>query len=258
MSRFTADNLSRDNKYNIGSDIAFRHDFEDNSSFTLSGHYTIYDYERDQNVISNFFDDSNVFRGTSEFNTLANQGTEILTAKMDYNLPIDDTTNFSAGGKYSNTKTDSDITRVDIINGTPVVNPDNTDAFKYDEKIYAGYVNFSKTWDKWDLSLGLRVEQTNIEGRSVVLNQTNFQDYLNWFPNAGLSYQVSDDAMIYANYKRSITRPSYTDLNPFTFFLNENTVVVGNPNLIPTYQDHFIIGTTLFRLFYRRSLLYQL
>ncbi len=237
LSSFTADNLSRDEKYNIGSDIIFRHDFKDASSLTFNTHYTIYDYGRDQNV----FQDEQ-FDEDSEFNTLANQDTQIITGKIDYNLPIDETSSFEAGAKFSNVNTDSDITRTDIINGQEVPNADNTDVFKYDEKVFAAYTNYSKSWDKWDLNIGLRAEQTNIEGESVALNETNTQDYLNWFPNASVSYQLSEDVSLKGNYKRSIGRPSYTDLNPFTFFLNENTVVLGNPNLIPTYLDHYVIG----------------
>lgn len=242
LSRFTSDNLSRDNKYNIGSDFIFRHDFENKASLAFNVHYTIYDYERNQNVLSNFYDSNNMFDETSEFKTLANQDTQIITGKVDYSLPIDETSNFDAGIKYSNVNTDSDITRVDIINGSEVINTDNTDAFKYNEKVFAGYSNYSKSWDKWDLNVGIRVEQSNIKGESLALIETNTQDYINWFPNASISYQILEDVNIYTSFKRLIIRPSYTDLNPFTLFLNENTVVKGNPKLLPTYRDHYKIG----------------
>ncbi|WP_179021427.1 outer membrane beta-barrel family protein [Winogradskyella forsetii] len=249
QSRFTADNLSRDNKFNIGTDVIFRHDFENSANLSFNGHYTIYNYDRNQNVITNNFDMNNMFVNRSEFNTVSNQKTNIITGKIDYNLPISNTSNFDAGVKYSNINTDSNITRLDIIGGSEVVNTANTDAFKYDEKVFAAYSNYSKSWDKWDLSLGLRVEQSNIEGESVILNDTNTQDYFGWFPNASLSYRIIEDASIKANYKRSIARPSYTDLNPFTFFLNENTVVLGNPNLVPTYIDHYVLGTNFLEHF---------
>ncbi|MFK7832185.1 MAG: TonB-dependent receptor [Winogradskyella sp.] len=249
LGRFTADNLSRDNKFNIGTDLIFRHDFENSAALTFNAHYTIYDYERDQNVFSNFFNQNNVFNNSSEFNTLANQDTHILTGKVDYTLPINETSSFDAGVKYSNINTDSNITKVDIIGASEVIDVNNTDAFKYDETVFAAYSNYTKSWDKWDLSLGLRVEQSNIEGESLTLAQTNTQDYLDWFPNAGLSHQILEDVSLYVTYKRSITRPSYTDLNPFTFFLNENSVVLGNPNLIPTYRDHFKIGTNFLEHF---------
>lgn len=249
QGRFTADNLSRDNKYNIGTDLIFRHDFDNSANLTVNAHYTTYDYERDQNVFSNFFDGNNVFFDSSEFNTLANQTTDIVAGKLDYSLPINETSNFEAGLKYSHVNTDSDITKLDIINGAEVLDPGNSNAFMYDEKVFAAYSNFSKSWEKWDLNLGLRVEQTNIEGKSVTLNETNIQDYLNWFPNVSISHQILENTSIYGSYKRSITRPSYTDLNPFTFFLNENTQVLGNPNLVPSYRDHFKIGTNFLEYF---------
>ncbi|WP_412559571.1 TonB-dependent receptor domain-containing protein [Winogradskyella sp. MIT101101] len=245
VSSFTADNLSRDNKYNIGTNLIFRHGFKNDASLTFNVHHTVYDYERDQNV----FQDEPGVDDDSEFNTLANQDTQIITGKMDYNLPINESSTFDLGAKYSSVNTDSDITRTDIINGNEVVNMENSDAFKYDEKVFAAYSNYNKSWDSWELNLGLRAEQTNIEGESLSLSETNTQDYLNWFPSVSLLHTISDDVNIYSSYKRSITRPSYTNLNPFTFFLNENTVVLGNPNLVPTYRDHYKIGTSFLEHF---------
>ena len=242
LSRFTADNLSRDDKFNIGTDLIFSHQFSDKASMVLNGHYTTYSYERDQNVLSNFFDANNTFINDSEFNTLANQDTNILTGSMDFNFATDESSSLDLGLKYSNVKTDSGITRVDIINNQEVVSSDNSDAFTYDEKVVAGYVNYSKSWDAWDINLGLRVEQSNIDGESLSLTQKNTQNYFNWFPNTSVSHSISDNFSIYSNYKRSIGRPDFKSLNPFTFFINENTVVVGNPDLLPAYFDSFKLG----------------
>ncbi|SDG77205.1 TonB-dependent receptor domain-containing protein [Winogradskyella thalassocola] len=243
QQRFTADNLSRDNKYNIGTDLIFRRDFKNDANLMFNAHYTIYDYSRDQNVLTNNFDANNLFSGDSEFNSISSQKTNIITGKIDYSLPLNETSSFGAGVKYSNVNTDSDITKLDIVGNSEVIDVNNTDAFRYDEKVFAAYSNYAKSWDKWELNIGLRVEQSNIEGESLSLTETNTQDYFGWFPNASLSNQLLEDVRIYGNYKRSLSRPSYTDLNPFTFFLNENNVVLGNPNLVPTYYDHFKIGT---------------
>ena len=249
LSRFTADNLSKDEKFNIGTDLSLRTEFENGSSLSINGHYTFYDYDRNQNVISNFFDSDNNFDETTEFNTIANQNTDIITAGIDYSLPTDGTSSFDTGVKFSNVKTNSSIERLDIINGSEVVNVENSNDFDYDETVFAAYANYTKSWDKWDIVLGLRVEDTKVEGISPTLRQTNNQDYFSWFPNASISHNITDRFSLYGNYKRSITRPNYTNLNPFTFFLNENTVVLGNPNLQPTFRDHFVIGTSFLDYF---------
>ena len=247
LSRFTADNLSRDNKYNLGFDLDFNHDLTQ-GSLAFNTHFTTYNYERNQGVVSRFFDNNDDFIVQSAFKTNANQDTQILAAKLDYTLPLNDNSTFEAGIKASNIKTESDVTQFDIApnSGNEVIDDANSDAFNYDERIYAAYANYALKTDKWSINTGLRVEQTDLEGVSLSTNQVNTQDYMELFPNASVQYKISDDYSIKANYKRSIARPSYTDLNPFRFFLNDNYVIVGNPNLVPTFLDHYVVGASLF------------
>lgn len=250
LFRFDSNNLSRDNKQNLGFDLDYTHQFK-KGQLSFNTHFTTYDYERVQNVFSDFFDQSNAFESSSAFNTNSNQDTKIFTSKIDYSLPINKTSNFEAGVKYSNIKTESDITQfdIDVNTGNEQIDLQNSDAFDYDEKVFAGYSNYSLDTDKWSLSLGLRVEQTDIKGVSISNNETNIQDYFEWFPSASLQYNISEQFNIYTNYRRSINRPAYTDLNPFQFFLNESIVVVGNPSLTPVFKDHYVIGVTLSKNF---------
>ncbi|WP_298893698.1 outer membrane beta-barrel family protein [uncultured Psychroserpens sp.] len=249
LSRFTADNLSRDDKYNLGFDLDFNHNFT-KGQLTFNSHFTSYNYERSQSVLSNFFDVNDDFQNASAFNTNANQDTQIFAAKLDYSLPLSENSNFETGIKMSNIKTESDIIQfdVDINTGTETVDTENTDAFDYDERIYAGYVNYSSSTEKYNLNIGLRAEQTDVDGQSPLTNVSNMQNYLELFPNLSFQYNISDGYSAYVNYKRSILRPSYTDLNPFRFFFNDNYVITGNPNLVPTFLDHYVIGATLFDL----------
>jgi outer membrane receptor protein involved in Fe transport len=95
--------------------------------------------------------------------------------------------------------------------------------------------------------MGLRAEQADINGFSVFDNSTNKQEYLEWFPTASLSYTVSDNLALYSTYKRSISRPDYESLNPFQFFLNDYTIVTGNPNLQPAFTNHATIGSSFYK-----------
>lgn len=250
LGRFTADNLSRDDKHNIGTDLDLVHRFEKGSKLSFNAHFTTYDYTRNQNVESEFFNNLNNLDRTSEFRTNANQGTQIYTSQLDFSLPLSETASFETGAKFSNVQTDSDLSQFDIdTTGNEQFNPQNSNVFDYDEKVFAAYANYSKSWEKFNLNFGMRVEQTNIEGISDFGAFRNTQDYLEWFPNASIQYDVSDNFSVYSNFKRSLQRPDFTNLNPFTFFLNENYVVTGNPNLLPSFKNHFVIGTTLFNLF---------
>ena len=245
-----AQNASDDTKYNLGFDLDYVHKFNsEGQRLSLNTHYTTYDYKRDQNVFSNYFDSDNTFLQETAFRTNNNQDTKIFTAQADYTLPIDDASQFEVGIKTSNIKNDSDITQFDIVSGQETIDPNNTDIFEYDESIYAAYINYSKDWDKLSLTAGLRAEQTNLEGLSVLDNIKNEQDYLELFPTTSLSYAFTDNFTLYANYKRSIQRPNYRDLNPFQFFLNDFTIVSGNPKLQPILVNHFVTGSSFYKYF---------
>lgn len=243
---FNANNFSDDDKYNLGFDLDYIHKFKNpGETLALNAHYTTFDYNRNQNVKSDYFDADGSFLETTAFQTDNHQDTNIYTAKADYTLPLGDAGNLELGAKGSNIKSSSNITQFDQVNGTQIIDPNNTDAFDYDEVIVAGYVNFSKDWDKLNLVTGLRAEQTNVKSNSVLEGSTKTQDYLDWFPTASLSYTVSDQVSIYTNYKKSIQRPNYQNLNPFQFYLNDVNIVTGNPNLQPVIVDHAVIGTSL-------------
>ncbi|MEO8933269.1 MAG: outer membrane beta-barrel family protein [Xanthomarina sp.] len=245
-SRFESGNLTTDNKYNLGFDIDYLHQFT-KSSMVLNTHYTTYNYNRFQEASSKYFDQNNNFIEPTAFNTDANQKTQIFTAQLDYKLPINEGSNFDAGTKFSNITTASNVSRYDydFMSQQEVLNTANTSAFDYTENVFAAYANYAISVKKWKFTLGLRMEQTHINGFSITTNQTDLQNYLDWFPGGNIQYQAGEVLSFYTNYKRSIDRPSYKDLNPFSFFLNDNTVVVGNPNLMPVYRNHYVIGSAV-------------
>lgn len=244
---FDATNWTRDDKYTLGFDLGYVHLFKkEGEKLSFNAHYTTYDYQRQQDVFSNYYLDDNTFIENTAFNTRNTQDTEIFTAQADYILPIGESATFETGIKSSQITTNSSINQFDVIAGENVLDVNNSDAFDYDEAIFAGYVSFSKNWEKWNLTTGLRTEQTNVEGYSISNNETNTQDYLEWFPSMSLTYNATENFSVYTNYKRSIQRPDYQSLNPFKLFLNDNTIVVGNPNLQPVIVNHGVVGTTLF------------
>lgn len=241
-------NRSDDNKYNLGFDMDFVHQFKKvGEKLSVNTHFTTYTYNRDQNVLSNYFNPNDAPIQTTAYRTDNNQDTKIYTSQADYELPIGETSTFETGVKTSTIKNNSDIAQFDINNGEETLDVNNTDAFDYNENIVAAFVNYSKDWEKFSLIAGIRAEQTDTKGVSALIDIQKKQSYLELFPTASLSYKFTDNFSLYANYKRSIERPAYQNLNPFKFYLNDFTIVAGNPNLKPILIDHGVIGTSLFK-----------
>lgn len=247
---FDTQNSSYDDKNSFGVDLDYRHRFtKDGELLSFNAHHTSYEYKRRQQVTSFYFDEDSTPLDSNDFKTSSNQSTAIYTANLDYTLPIDSGATFETGLKASQIETESAISQYDLINGSYILNSNHTDQFDYNETILAGYVNYSKTWERLELVAGLRAEQTQIKGLSKDSNEDYNSNYLDLFPSLSLSYTATENVSVYSNFKRSIERPDYQNLNPFQFYINDNTIVTGNPALQPVYASHATIGTSLFDLF---------
>jgi len=214
---------------------------------TLSSnlHITRYNREVSQGLNSNYRDANGSSFSTVRFNSNAVQDIEIYTGQLDYTTTLG-TVNFETGAKFSIIDSRSVIDFTDIQNDFQNgLSEASNDDFLYDENVYAGYVSFAKDWDKWNAKAGLRVEQTESLGNSLVLNQQVDLSYFEWFPSAFVQYQASENHSWSLDYGRKLTRPRYQDLNPFASFLNENNFNTGNPNLLPSFSNNFNLNYSL-------------
>ncbi len=163
---------------------------------------------------------------------------------IDFNKTIGNG-DFETGLKYSHIKTESGLDFFDIENNTLVYIEEHSDLFDYTESIYAGYINYSKKLGKWNLDVGLRGEYTDVKGDSKSLGIINNQNYFDVFPAISALYTANDDNVLGASYRRSIERPRYQSLNPFSYFITDNIVNRGNPNLAPTLKNKYMISYTI-------------
>ena len=247
-------NISRDHKQNLGFDLDYINELNENSKLTWNSHYTNYNYDRNQKVNSKYISMNSIY-DTTAFNTLANQDTDILTSQVDYSTKLNETSSIETGIKFSDIKTESGINHFDIIGNQSVFSDINSNIFNYNENIYAGYLSYGFSNKKWNIKAGIRAEQTALTNSSPETDKLK-QDYFEIFPTANFSYQFSEKINTYVTYKRSIERPNYSNLNPFKFYLNDYTVVTGNPELRPVFNNQFLLGTTVndkftFEVYYR-------
>jgi hypothetical protein len=92
------------------------------------------------------------------------------------------------------------------------------------------------------MQFGLRFEDTKTNGINAEINEDNKNDYSKLFPTWYLSYAKNDKNNYNFSYGRRINRPNFRDINPFRFYINDNSYSVGNPFLQPSFSDNFEIS----------------
>ncbi|WP_445738543.1 outer membrane beta-barrel protein [Mariniflexile sp.] len=258
-STFKTLNRRVDETINLAFTLDYVHKFKrEGEKLSANIHHTNYDFSSFQNVNTDyFFPDESLIRNNI-FQTFTSQKVKLYTGQIDYELPISESAQFEAGIKVSNIDTDNVLTQYIFENGIKKEDLQNSDTFLYNETNNAVYVTYSKEWDTWNLRSGLRVEHTGIQGKSLSTNQINNSNYIKFFPSFRILNKLNDNNEIYFNYNKRIYRPRYNQLNPFKYFLSDNSFIVGDPNLRPQIDDVFTLGYTFnkkytFELYYRNE-----
>lgn len=175
---------------------------------------------------------------------------DIYTFKVDFESDLLGG-KLSLGSKLSRVVSDNTFLVNDVLNGIPVQDNNKSNRFEYDENVYAGYVNYGRPLgEKWNFSAGIRAEQTDATGNlQAFLPELQeppvILDYLNWFPSAGLTWQLAPQHGLALNYGRRINRPDYNVLNPFNNQLSQLSYEKGNPFLRPEIVNNLELGYTL-------------
>ena len=116
------------------------------------------------------------------------------------------------------------------------------DPLNYDawENIAAGYMMAKYEWSGLEVIAGVRAEHTDQGYRLDFPRQTESegsQDYVDILPSLHIKYAIHDNANLRFSYGRSINRPGFFEIVPYTI-LNEDYDEKGNPKLEHTVADN--------------------
>lgn len=243
-----AQNRNQSKTTNYNANLNYKYQDTLGTLLNIDADYGNYENTRDAFQPNFYFDPSeSTILNQSITRQLTPKNIEIASFKTDYEQNL-------AGGvaatgfKISRVETDNIFDFFDKINGQFILNQEQSNTFSYTEIIRAAYINYNRRWEKWNLQLGLRVENTRSDGKleSAQNNVNNRvkRNYTNWFPSGGLTYQLNPKNQFAITYSKRIQRPDYASLNPFEYKIDELSSSRGNPFLQPQYTDNLKLSHT--------------
>src|SRR5690554_2662891 len=169
------------------------------------------------------------------------------TVKADYFNPISKEYTLEVGSQYEINNVGNDFEVEDYVNGSYVIDENQTNNFEYDQKVLGVYTTAAFEKEKWGVKGGLRVENTDLSTLLVNTEESNNRNFTDFFPSLHTSYKVSDKVSFQAGYSRRIYRPRLWDLNPFFNITNNFNIRAGNPNLQAEYTNSLEV-TSIYRI----------
>ncbi len=248
-----AETSSVSQNYNINTNINYQLRMEGEKSLNMDLDIGQYMNQSDEDQ-PNYYMDANEAVTLSEniFNNLSDTRINIGTFKIDYSQPLGKG-QMEMGIKSALVKTQNEFEVYDINNNQRNLDEDRSREFYYTENVNAIYANYNIQIKKIGIQSGLRMEQTYSKGELMANIETEndlvTRKYVGFFPSLGLSYQVNEKHGLQLNYSRRLRRPSYQNLNPFEFKLDELVFERGNPFLNPEYSNSITISHVFIQRF---------
>nr|WP_299384734.1 TonB-dependent receptor [Allomuricauda sp.] len=241
-------NQTDNTSYNVNANVNYRYTDTLGYSINVDLDYGKYNSDRNAYLPNTYYngDESQIL---NQRITLQETPIDIIitTVKADYEQ------NFlkgklGVGFKFAWVNTDNTFDVFNELNGQNVFDPLQSNVFEYDENVNAAYFNYNRKWGKWNVQMGLRMENTISDGKLESIqenaNERVERNYTDFFPSGGLTFQLNRKNQFALTYSKRIQRPNYQSLNPFEYKLDELSFRKGNPFLQPQYTDNVKLSHT--------------
>lgn len=215
------------------------------SKFSFISDYTLNDGINASGTYSKTFDPQGQLLADTAFVFYSPATAKIFTANVQYDWKIGSSAMFTFGGKSALT-TINNANYYDVLQENVWQRPNALKFnYKYEERILAAFANLSGEFMKIQYKLGLRTEDSKIDGVLTGSQSGKIpRKYTNLFPNVFLKKDLDTTGMnsVMLSYNRRLNRPAYFELNPYKFYIDNYSVQTGNPNLNPSFTNKFALG----------------
>ena len=228
----------------------FQYDLNFLHKFKKEGHQIDLDlqYQNNDQIESSLITNEETFPSSIEllsqkFNSDETQNRFLI--QSDYVLPIGEDQQLELGIRINGNDRDTDYKFFDENEeGDFIVNDSLTNLFLYDEVISAVYGQYGRKFGKFSALLGLRIEATDIDIRSIgkEIDSINDKYYVNPFPTANLVYELNENENVTLGYNSRIRRPRSYYINPFPSQSSQTNIFQGNPDLDPSISHGMDLG----------------
>jgi len=232
--------------YNYGANINFQHNFNEDDKLVINADYIYYGNNQPVNYHSSYYDNEGKFAHEELFRSGKKTPINFWVFAADYSKKINKNLSFEAGAKQTVSAFHNNISFERFVQNMWVRDDSLSAEYDLNEDYSAAYASLNVAINETtQLKGGLRYEHTNSNlGTQDVKNIVD-RHYGDFFPSFFISHKFSEKSSIAFSYSRRITRPTFDDLAPFTYYANANTLLTGNPSLQPALSNNFKADYTI-------------
>ena len=222
----------------------------------LSADWTHFDGKAQCEQPNTYFSPTNTLIRSDLFYSQPDKDIDIYALLADYKYNTNEQSEWLMGVKTSLIKSNNTF----LFKKNETIDLQRSNKFEYNEHNIEGYTQYTHTWNKLELSAGLRMEymytHNKLNAYTNHKTEENNRKKLRLFPNMSVSYTFNEKNKLALLYSRRQDKPRYEDLNPFEYLLDELSYWKGNPFLKPQISNKITLNYTReslsFNLYYNK------
>lgn len=214
------------------------------NELTVLGTFTPWQRDLRQSFPSTLYDGNGTVIKTPALYQMQNKGKiNVFIAQLDYAHQFKNQWIFETGLKYQSANSETLVIYEDYKTGQLQSDPSFSNSNLLKESIAGAYGILTKDWKNNKIQIGLRAEASNVNFVG------NFkQEKHNFFPTFLYQHTVNEHFNLSASYKKTISRPPYRELVPYSVFLNQYSIEQGNPEMVPQFDDIYTFTANIHKL----------
>lgn len=160
-----------------------------------------------------------------------------MVGSFDWHKSISPNWSLSAGSRISYLN----INSTGLYSDSKSINIDDNysetldSSFEYRENVNAFYIESDLKFGTLNTKIGMRIENSNLttlfSGNETAENHNLSRHYFNLYPSAALMLNTNNANSWMITYSKRVTRPQFSDLDPFIHLFDDITHIGGNINL---------------------------
>jgi hypothetical protein len=239
----------------FGINLNTNHNFDANTSLVLNLDYTHYKNNQPVHYFASIYDAADNFVYDQATRSGKITYMEFWVMALDYKTNIGKKISMESGIKQTVSGFKNNISFERMNQSSWIKDEDLSANYTLNENYSAAYISFDLSFTaKTEAKLGLRYEYTNSNLETATIKNLVDRHYGNLFPTFFLSHVLNENNKINFSFNTRISRPAFTDLAPFTYYLDANTVITGNPalqaSISNTIKADYIFKSYLFSISY--------
>ncbi len=250
----TLENSEVNHWKSYSGNINIQHSFKEGENLSANVDYIHYSNNQPVLYHTSFYNGSGNFVYDQRTRSGKITPINIVVSAVDYTKKISGKVNLEAGVKGTWSTFNNDINFEKQEQNTWVKRDDLSADYKLVENYAAAYSSLNISAGKnTDVKVGFRYEYTNSNlGTNTAKNIVD-RHYGNLFPSFFLTQKLNEKSSVNFSFTRRITRPTFNDLAPFTYYIDPNTLLTGNPALQPSISNIVKAGYSFKRYLFTLS-----